>query len=119
LIAKVASHGRHRTEAVQRMRVALGETVISGIETTIPVHQAILEDASFLQGEYTTQFLDDRIPRWDLQPRLSTEEVAMLYLTTDYSREQTLTHQTPGGSGWKTTAQTERLARPALFVEGL
>ncbi len=119
LVAKVACYGRHRTEVIERMRVALGETVISGIETTIPVHQAILEDAIFLRGEYTTQFLDERIPRWDLQLHLSNEEVAMLYLTTDFSMDQTLTQQTLDRSEWKTRAQTERLGRPALFVEGL
>jgi len=120
LIAKIASHGRSRTEAVQRMRGALSETIISGVETTIPVHQTVLGDASFLRGEYHTQFLDQRISRWDFQPQLSREEVAMLYLTTAYSSiERTTVQQDRGRVGWRTLPQTKRLARPGLFVEGL
>src|SRR5207244_8374703 len=58
LVAKVAAQGLDRIEVIERMKVALGETVVAGIRSTVPVHQAILEDRKFLQGKYHVQFLD-------------------------------------------------------------
>jgi len=68
LVAKVAAQGLNRVEAIERMKVALGETVVAGIKTTIPVHQAILEDRRFLQGDYHAQFLDKMLSGW--RPRV-------------------------------------------------
>ena len=50
LIAKVIAHGRDRGEAIERMRRALGETVIEGVRTTIPYHLKTLADPAFLEG---------------------------------------------------------------------
>jgi acetyl-CoA carboxylase biotin carboxylase subunit len=47
LIAKVIVHGRDRTEAIERMRRALGETLIEGVKTTIPHHLKVLGDPAF------------------------------------------------------------------------
>ena len=58
LVAKVIAHGRDRPEAIDRMRRALEMTVITGIETTIPLHLRILRDPDFLQGRFTTAFLE-------------------------------------------------------------
>jgi len=58
LIAKVIVHGRDRAEAIARMRRALEMTVIEGIETTIPLHLRILGDPDFLEGRFTTAFLE-------------------------------------------------------------
>ncbi len=58
LIAKIISHGRTRTEAIARMRRALSETIISGIRTTIPVHQRILAHEDYVQGKVSTRFLE-------------------------------------------------------------
>ena len=58
LVAKVIAHGRDRAEAIARMRRALEMTVIEGIETTIPLHLKILRDPDFLEGRFTTAFLE-------------------------------------------------------------
>jgi acetyl-CoA carboxylase, biotin carboxylase subunit len=50
LIAKVIVHGRNRGEAIERMRRALGETVIEGVRTTIPYHLKMLADPAFVEG---------------------------------------------------------------------
>src|SRR5713101_6957242 len=47
LIAKVIVHGRDRGEAIERMRRALGETVVEGVRTTIPYHLKTLGDPAF------------------------------------------------------------------------
>ncbi len=63
LVAKLIAHGRDREEALQRMRRALGEFIIGGIKTTIPLHQKILADRAFVEGRFSTQFLDSFLGR--------------------------------------------------------
>jgi acetyl-CoA carboxylase biotin carboxylase subunit len=50
LIAKVITHGATRADAVARMRVALSEMKIAGIETNLPLHREILADPGFATG---------------------------------------------------------------------
>jgi acetyl-CoA carboxylase biotin carboxylase subunit len=58
LIAKIICWGRDRNEAVVRMRRALEETVIEGIDTTVGFHLTVLSDEAFLRGEIHTGYLD-------------------------------------------------------------
>jgi acetyl-CoA carboxylase biotin carboxylase subunit len=58
LVAKIIAHGRDRDESIARMRRTLGMAVVTGIETTIPLHLDILEDAGFQAGDINTGFLD-------------------------------------------------------------
>ena len=58
LIAKLVTHGRTREEAIARMKRALREFVITGIKTTIPLHQRILEAPDFVAGDYTVHWLE-------------------------------------------------------------
>jgi acetyl-CoA carboxylase biotin carboxylase subunit len=58
LVAKLITYGKTRDEAIARMRRALREFVISGIKTTIPLHERILENPEFCAGEYTIHWLE-------------------------------------------------------------
>jgi acetyl-CoA carboxylase biotin carboxylase subunit len=58
LIAKLISYGKTREEAIARMRRALREFVITGIKTTIPLHERILADPDFVAGDYTIHWLE-------------------------------------------------------------
>ena len=58
MIAKVIAMGTTRDHAIDRMRRALGEYIIRGIKTTIPLHLKILADADFAAGNINTAFLD-------------------------------------------------------------
>ena len=58
LLGKLITHGRDREEALARMERALEETIIEGVSTSIPFHQAILRDSSFRSGNFHTGFLD-------------------------------------------------------------
>ncbi|HEX8813045.1 MAG TPA: acetyl-CoA carboxylase biotin carboxylase subunit, partial [Terracidiphilus sp.] len=58
LIAKLIVHGATREEAMNRMQRALGQFVVQGIETSIPLHQAIFEDENFRKGEFDTKFME-------------------------------------------------------------
>ena len=52
LVAKLVVHGGTRNECLMRLRRALEEFVISGIETTIPLHQRLMTSEAFLNGDY-------------------------------------------------------------------
>lgn len=58
MVAKVIVWGKDREEAIGRMKRALDEFVISGIKTTIPFHQKLLEHESFVKGQFNTKFLE-------------------------------------------------------------
>jgi len=58
MIAKVITWGRTREESIARMRRALEEFVIEGVETTIPFHLQVLNHPKFLAGDINTKFLE-------------------------------------------------------------
>jgi acetyl-CoA carboxylase biotin carboxylase subunit len=59
LVAKLITFGKTREEAIARMERALREFVISGIKTTIPLHQRILANPEFRAGDYTIHWLEN------------------------------------------------------------
>ena len=58
LIGKLIVHGRDRPEALARLNRALGELVIDGIETTIPLFHALLQDPDIQTGDYNIHWLE-------------------------------------------------------------
>ena len=65
LIAKLIVHGATREDALARMRLALQEIQIGGIQTNLALHRAILEDPAFIAGEVDIHHLE----RWLLERR--------------------------------------------------
>ncbi len=59
MVAKLIVYGTTRAGALRRLRRALKEFVIDGVKTTIPLHQALLDDPEFQEGEYTIKWLED------------------------------------------------------------
>ncbi|MBI2821725.1 MAG: acetyl-CoA carboxylase biotin carboxylase subunit, partial [Acidobacteria bacterium] len=59
LVAKLITHGRDRSECLQRMKRALGMFIIEGIKTSIPLHQEILSHPDFVRGNISTAFMED------------------------------------------------------------
>ncbi|MDR2880196.1 MAG: acetyl-CoA carboxylase biotin carboxylase subunit [Fusobacteriales bacterium] len=58
MIAKLVVWGNTREEAVTRMKRALGEFIIEGIDTTIPFHLMVLENEDFESGDIFTNFIE-------------------------------------------------------------
>jgi acetyl-CoA carboxylase, biotin carboxylase subunit len=58
LVAKLIVHAPTRADAISRMRRALDEFAIVGIQTTIPLHQRIVDNAEFQRGDYTIHWLE-------------------------------------------------------------
>ena len=58
MIAKLIVYGTTRNGALRRLRRALEEFVIDGVKTTIPLHQALLDEPDFQTGNYTIKWLE-------------------------------------------------------------
>jgi acetyl-CoA carboxylase biotin carboxylase subunit len=58
MIAKIIAIARTRKEAIDTMSRALSEYVIEGVKTTIPFHQQLMRNESFINGNFTTKFLE-------------------------------------------------------------
>ncbi|MEZ5722189.1 MAG: hypothetical protein R3D59_11470 [Paracoccaceae bacterium] len=60
LIGKLIVHGRDRTEAISRLSRALGELIVDGVDTTVPLFHALLQEPDVLTGNYNIHWLE----RW-------------------------------------------------------
>lgn len=58
MISKLITVAQTREEAINKMRRALEEYIIEGIKTTIPFHLQLMDDEKFLEGDFTTKFMD-------------------------------------------------------------
>ena len=58
MVAKLIVHGANRNECLMRLRRALGEFVIDGLETTIPLHQRLISEPAFIDGVYDNRWLE-------------------------------------------------------------
>ncbi len=63
LVAKLIVHAPTRADAISRLRRALEEFAIVGIQTTIPLHQRIVDDPEFQRGDYTIHWLEEFVAR--------------------------------------------------------
>ena len=60
LIGKLIVHGRDRPEALARLNRALGELIVDGIDTTVPLFRALIENPDIQRGDYSIHWLE----RW-------------------------------------------------------
>jgi acetyl-CoA carboxylase biotin carboxylase subunit len=63
MVAKLIVHAPTRIDAINRMRRALDEFAVVGIQTTIPLHQRIVDDPEFQRGDYTIHWLERFVAR--------------------------------------------------------
>jgi acetyl-CoA carboxylase biotin carboxylase subunit len=58
LIGKLIVHGRDRPEALARLARALGELIVDGVDTTVPLFHALLQEPDILAGNYDIHWLE-------------------------------------------------------------
>lgn len=59
MIAKLIVHAPTRAKSIEKMKRSLQEFVIEGVESTIPLHLLLMDDARFRRGDFTTALMDD------------------------------------------------------------
>jgi acetyl-CoA carboxylase biotin carboxylase subunit len=63
LVGKLIVHGKTRAEALMRLKRALDEFVIDGIETTVPLFQALVHETEIIDGDYHIHWLEEYLAR--------------------------------------------------------
>ena len=113
LIAKLATRGMSRVEAIRRMQVALDEIEIVGVPTTVPLHVELMRDENFVNGNFDTTFLNGFMPR--LNSRIDTyERLAAIVAAIERSRSPKTwqdSHRLKG-SRWRAAARTQQIGKP-------
>ncbi len=61
LVGKVIAYGDTREQAIARMRIALSEMVVEGIQTNLALHQDIMVDSAFLRGGTSIHYLEHKL----------------------------------------------------------
>ena len=67
LIGKVIAYGATRDQALRRMRIALSEMAVQGIQTNIPLHQELLLDERFVKGGTSIHYLEQKLAQQKLE----------------------------------------------------
>jgi acetyl-CoA carboxylase biotin carboxylase subunit len=114
MISKLIAWAEDRPAAIDRMRRALGEYVVSGIRTTLPFFSWLLDQPEFKAGAFHTAYLDDVLASRNgtpfVQPPADVEDIAVIAAAL-----RTALSPAPGGAGRATAARWRSHAR----AEGL
>jgi acetyl-CoA carboxylase biotin carboxylase subunit len=117
LLAKLVVWGSDRAEAVARLRRALEEYEVFGIQTTIPFFRKILDYPDFLAGRIDTGFIDRALAQGimdDGNPSAEEVSVALLAAGLDAAKQSpngASTAPSDAASQWKTAGRAELLNR--------
>ncbi|TAH29160.1 MAG: acetyl-CoA carboxylase biotin carboxylase subunit [Cytophagales bacterium] len=109
MIAKLIAFGKDREEAIARMRRAIAEYKIIGVETTLPFCDFVLQHEVFLSGNFDTKFVEKYFSPEKLNPtEIETEKMIVATLIGKLLSENTSqitqpvdTSVQPKKSGWK------------------
>jgi acetyl-CoA carboxylase biotin carboxylase subunit len=61
MIGKLITYGDTREQAIARMQIALSEMVVEGIQTNIPLHRELMQDARFIEGGTSIHYLEHKL----------------------------------------------------------
>jgi propionyl-CoA carboxylase alpha chain len=103
MIAKLITYGATRAEAIQKMRVAIDNYHIKGIETTLPFGRFVLDHEAFISGQFDTNFVKEHYsPEAILADQHAEEGIAALVGAKLFSEAQkTLRVACPTGHAWQ------------------
>jgi acetyl-CoA carboxylase, biotin carboxylase subunit len=119
MLGKLIAYGQDRSEASARLRRALGEHSVVGIQTNTRLLLAILSDPEFLRGEIYTRWLDERLPRFIAKEPSSRDSVvedaavvaALLHTLSANEKPDPGGASTEAESRWKRASRFEQVER--------
>lgn len=107
MISKLITYGKDRNEAIDRMRRAIKEYVITGVQTTLPFCEFALKHKEFATGKFTTKFIEQYFKPEKIKPNLDNEEMRIAALIGLHHYENNVedltdqVNQMPGNKRWK------------------
>ncbi len=69
MVGKVIAYGATREQAIGRMRIALSEMVVEGIQTNIPLHRELLNDTRFVRGGVSIHYLEQKLAQEQIKKK--------------------------------------------------
>jgi propionyl-CoA carboxylase alpha chain len=128
MIAKLCTHSETRDEAIKVMQEALGDFVIRGISHNISFLEAVMDNAKFISGDISTNFIEEEYPQGFLGAEL-TSDISKIFLSvsififhSEAKRTALITGRLPGkerqiGTRWVVSIDNESypvLIKPTL-----
>ena len=112
LLAKLIVYGADRASAIARMRRALDELVIAGVETCSPFHRRVMDDPDFASGNLSIRYLDEH-PEF-LEPDEPEAELLAAAIAAAMLEDEHLKHREPRmpPPGGRPMSDWRRMARP-------
>lgn len=122
LIAKIMTVGPDRGTAIDRMRRALDEVTVTGIQTTLPFGRALMRDPAFAEGDISTDWVE---AHWDGQTsrrealmtaaqvaaRAARSGVTGTRMSGGSSETAPSLHKDTGGAAWRAAGRTAAVDR--------
>ena len=100
LIAKLITYGGNFNEARIRMKNALSEFTIEGINTTIPIHKTIIEESNFINGNISTDYIEKYNIIEKMKQKRNQESkdkayaaISAILLQSEFVKKSNLSHQ--------------------------
>jgi 3-methylcrotonyl-CoA carboxylase alpha subunit len=97
ILAKLVVYADTRASAIQRLALALSQTVILGVQTNVAFLRTVIEHRDFVRGETYTDFVARHLPEWAPAGEVEPVEIALAALAS-------LDAGAGGGSAWPHTA---------------
>lgn len=84
MIAKLIVKGKTREEMLKNSQIALENTIVKGLRTTIPFHLAVINSEKFINGEFSTSFIEKDMDELFIHDEIE-EMLGALLAVKDYS----------------------------------
>ena len=94
MIAKLITTAQTREEAINKMKRALDEFIIEGIKTTIPFHRQLMDEPDYVEGNYTTKFMES----FEMKTNIKTGLFLSFYFLFCFFRKHSIPHIIKGKS---------------------
>jgi propionyl-CoA carboxylase alpha chain len=103
MIAKLVTHGKDRTEAIQKMKLAIAAFQIEGLSTTLPFGKFVMEHPAFLSGNFDTHFVKNYYSPEILKQQLQSNANAAAIIALKYylSTKETIKVAESNSSNWR------------------
>ena len=122
MLAKLICWGADRPQAIERMKRALREYVIVGVQTNIPFHLQLLDDPRFVAGQVHTGFLDEDFKMEEPDGTSVDDNVALLVAAVLSHTRRGTNGASPAAAaaatgGWAIAGRERMVARRALMAQ--
>lgn len=108
MIAKLITYGKDRQEAIDRMRRAISEYQITGVKTTLPFCDFVLTHEEFINGSFTTKFVESHYDPEVLKQKPTDDESAIAALIASEVLKEYTSQVSPKSTGSSKSSWKER-----------